>query len=198
MANFLFKSRYQKRYENGKLIAVSRAEYNFQNIPAGPGNVESLDNIVIQIYIERIVSFDVIRQRIVKDMYYFKDRSNCIDVIYTFDQDKKEIKAISFDRADIKAKIIFLESENGEKVPEELLVEDVSSREEMCNVYPERTYSDDKLEDEIDTYQNRIETAQEYLEDEDDPTVRGVLASRLSSYRGTLRQLLLEKHRRNI
>jgi hypothetical protein len=58
--------------------------------------------------------------------------------------------------------------------------------------------NDDKLEDEIDTYESRVETAQEYLEDEDDPTVRGVLASRLGSYRQVLRQLLAEKQKRGL
>lgn len=101
-------------------------------------------------------------------------------------------------RIDIKAKFVFLASDENEDVPESLLVENISSITEMRNVYPERAYSDEKLEDEIDTYENRVETAQDYLEDEDDLTVRGVLSSRLYSYRQTLQQLLTEKKRRGL
>lgn len=91
-----------------------------------------------------------------------------------------------------------MESDINEEVYKELVVDNVSTSEEMRNVYPERVFSDDKLEDEIDTFENRIETAQEYLEDEDDPSVRGILASRLSAYRQTLRLLLIEKQRRRL
>lgn len=198
MANFLFNSRLQKRYENDSLVSISRAEYDFQNIPMGPGDKESLDNMVVQMYIQGIVSFDAIKQKIENDTNYFRDRSECIDVIYTFDSEKKEITSIVLNRIDIKAKFVFLVSDENEDIPESLLVENISSIPEMRNVYPERAYSDEKLEDEIDTYENRVETAQDYLEDEDDPTVRGVLSSRLYSYRQTLQQLLTEKKRRGL
>lgn len=90
MANFLFNSRLQKRYENDSLVSISRAEYDFQNIPMGPGDKESLDNMVVQMYIQGIVSFDTVKQKIENDTYYFRDRSECIDVIYTFDSEKKK------------------------------------------------------------------------------------------------------------
>ena len=198
MANFLFKSNYQKRYENGKLTSVSYSIYDFQNIPLGPGDKESLDNIVVKVFIKGMVSFEAVKKDIDIDKYFFKDRSECIDVIYSFDKYDKKIKSIEFDRHDINAKLVFLESDINEEVPKELVVENISTSEEMRNVYPERMFSDDKLEDEIDTYENRVETAQEYLSDEDDPTVRGVLASRLGAYRQTLRQLLAEKQRRGL
>lgn len=198
MANFQFKSNYQKRFENGKLISVSYSVYDFQNITLGPGDQDSLDNIVIKVFIQGMVSFEAVKKEIDNDKYFFKDRSECIDVIYTFDNDEKKIKSIEFDRHDINARLIFLESDINEDVPKDLIVENISSSEEMRNVYPERTLSDEKLEDEIDTFENRVETAQEYLEDEDDPTVRGVLASRLGAYRQTLRQLLAEKQRRGL
>lgn len=145
-----------------------------------------------------MVSFEAVKKDIDIDKYFFKDRSECIDVIYSFDKYDKKIKSIEFDRHDINARLVFLESDINEEVPKELVVENISTSEEMRNVYPERMFSDDKLEDEIDTYENRVETAQEYLSDEDDPTVRGVLASRLGSYRQTLRQLLAEKQRRGL
>lgn len=198
MANFLFSSRFQKRYEDGKLVSVSRAVYDFQNIPIGPGDKESLDNIVVQIYIDGKVSFETVKQSIDNNNYHFKDRSECIDVTISFDNTTKKINSIEFDRSDINARFVFLESDCDEEFPENLFVDDISSREEMRNVYPERTYSDDKLEDEIDTYENRVETAQEYLEDDDDPTVRGVLRGRLGAYRQTLHVLLEEKRRRGI
>lgn len=198
MANFQFKSNYQKRFENGKLISVSYSVYDFQNITLGPGDQDSLDNIVIKVFIQGMVSFEAVKKEIDNDKYFFKDRSECIDVIYTFDNGEKKIKSIEFDRHDINARLIFLESDINEDVPKDLIVENISSSEEMRNVYPERTLSDEKLEDEIDTFENRVETAQEYLEDEDDPTVRGVLASRLGAYRQTLRQLLAEKQRRGL
>lgn len=198
MANFLFKSNYQKRYENGKLTSVSYSVYDFQNIPLEPGDQDSLDNIVVKVFIKGMVSFEAVKKDIDNDRYFFKDRSECIDVIYSFDKNEKKIKLIEFDRHDINARLVFLESDINEEVPKELVVENISTPEEMRNVYPERMFSDDKLEDEIDTYENRVETAQEYLSDEDDPTVRGVLASRLGSYRQTLRQLLAEKRRRGL
>lgn len=198
MANFRFKSNYQKRFENGKLISVSYSAYDFQNIPLGPGDEDSLDNIVVKVLIQGIVSFDVMKKEIDNDKYFFKDRSECIDVIYYFDKNEKKINSIEFIRHDINASLVFLESDINENVYKELVVDNVSTSEEMRNVYPERIFSDDKLEDEIDTFENRVETTQEYLTDEDDPTVRGVLASRLSVYRQTLRQLLAEKQRRRL
>lgn len=198
MANFRFKSNYQKRFENGKLISVSYSAYDFQNIPLGPGDEDSLDNIVVKVLIQGIVSFDVMKKEIDNDKYFFKDRSECIDVIYSFDKKEKKIYSIEFIRHDINVRLVFLESDINENVYKELVVDNVSTSEEMRNVYPERVFSDDKLEDEIDTFENRVETAQEYLTDEDDPTVRGVLASRLSVYRQTLRQLLAEKQRRRL
>lgn len=198
MANFLFKSNYQKRFENGKLISVSYFVYDFQNIPLGPSDQDSLDNIVVKVFIKGMVSFEAVKIDIDNDKYFFKDRSECIDVIFSFDKNEKKIKSIEFDRHDINARLVFLESDINEEVPKELIVKNISTSEEMRNVYPERMFNDDKLEDEIDTYESRVETAQEYLEDEDDPTVRGVLASRLGSYRQVLRQLLAEKQRRGL
>lgn len=198
MANFRFKSNYQKRFENGKLISVSYSAYDFQNIPLGPGDEDSLDNIVVKVLIQGIVSFDVMKKEIDNDKYFFKDRSECIDVIYYFDKNEKKINSIEFIRHDINVRLVFLESDINENVYKELVVDNVSTSEEMRNVYPERIFSDDKLEDEIDTFENRVETTQEYLTDEDDPTVRGVLASRLSVYRQALRQLLAEKQRRRL
>lgn len=198
MSNFLFNSHFQKRYENGKLISVSHARYDFQNIPIGSGDKESLDNTVVSIRIQGKVSFDVVKENINSDTYYFKDRSKCIGVTYIFDNKDKKVKSIEFDRYDIKAKFIFLETDANEDVPKELIVEDISSWGEMCNVYPERTYSDDELEDKIDIYENRVETAQIYLEDEDDSTVRSLLTSSLDSYKQILRRLLIEKRRREL
>lgn len=198
MANFRFKSNYQKRFENGKLISVSYSAYDFQNIPLGPGDEDSLDNIVVKVLIQGIVSFDVMKKEIDNDKYFFKDRSECIDVIYYFDKNEKKINSIEFIRHDINIRLVFLESDINENVYKELVVDNISTSEEMRNVYPERIFSDDKLEDEIDTFENRVETTQEYLTDEDEPTVRGVLASRLSVYRQALRQLLAEKQRRRL
>ena len=196
MANFRFKSNYQKRFEQGKLISVSYSVYDFQNIPLGGGDDDSLDNIVVKVFIQGIVSFDIMKKEIDNDKYFFKDRSECIDVIYSFDKNEKKIYSIEFIRHDINVRFVFLEADINEEVYKELVVDNVSTSEEMRNVYPERVFSDDKLEDEINTFENRIETAQEYLEDEDDPSVRGILASRLSAYRQTLRLLLIERQRR--
>ena len=157
-----------------------------------------MDNIVVKVFIRGLVSFEAVKKDIDNDKYFFKDRSECIDVIYSFDNNEKKIKSIEFDRHDINVRLVFLESDFNEEVPKELVVENVSTPVEMRNVYPERMFSDDKLEDEIDTYEKRVETAQEYLSDEDAPTVRGVLASRLGAYRQTLRQLLAEKQRRGL
>ena len=196
MANFRFKSNYQKRFEQGKLISVSYSVYDFQNIPLGGGDDDSLDNIVVKVFIQGIVSFDIMKKEIDNDKYFFKDRSECIDVIYSFDKNEKKIYSIEFIRHDINVRFVFLESDINEEVYKELVVDNVSTSEEMRNVYPERVFSDDKLEDEINTFENRIETAQEYLEDEDDPSVRGILASRLSADRQTRRLLLIERQRR--
>lgn len=198
MASFRFKSNYQKRFENGELISVSYSVYDFENTTLGPGDEDSLDNIVLQVYIQGMVSFEAVKKGIDNDKYFFKDRSECIDVIYSYDKNEKKINSIEFIRHDINVRLVFLESDINEDVPKALVVDNVSTSEEMRNVYPERMLSDDELEDKIDTYENRVETAQDYLADEDDPTVRGVLASRLGAYRQTLRQLLAEKQRRRL
>ena len=138
MANFRFKSNYQKRFENGKLISVSYSAYDFQNIPLGPGDEDSLDNIVVKVLIQGIVSFDVMKKEIDNDKYFFKDRSECIDVIYYFDKNEKKINSIEFIRHDINIRLVFLESDINENVYKELVVDNVSTSEEMRNVYPER------------------------------------------------------------
>lgn len=198
MAKFLFKSNYQKRFENGKLTSVSYSVYDFQNITLGSGDQDSLDNSIVEVFIQGMVSFEAVKKEIDNDKYFFKDRSECIDVIYSFDKNEKKIFSIEFVRHDINARLVFLESDINEDVPKELVVDNVSTSEEMRNVHPERMFSDEKLEDEIDTFENRLETAQDYLADEDDQTVRGVLASRLGAYRQTLRQLIAEKRRRGL
>lgn len=138
MANFRFKSNYQKRFENGKLISVSYSAYDFQNIPLGPGDEDSLDNIVVKVLIQGIVSFDVMKKEIDNDKYFFKDRSECIDVIYYFDKNEKKINSIEFIRHDNNIRLVFLESDINENVYKELVVDNVSTSEEMRNVYPER------------------------------------------------------------
>lgn len=198
MVNFLFTSHFQKRYENENLVSISRAEYRFQSIPVGPGDKESLDNIVVQVYVQGMISFDAVKKSINSGTYHFTDRSGCIGITYHLDSMEKRIKSIELERFDINAKFVFLDSDENECFSTALLVGNISSAEEMCNIYPEKCFSDEKLEDEIDIFENRVETAQEYLECEGDPAVRETLVSRLVSYRQTLRQLLAEKDRRKV
>ena len=117
MANFRFKSNYQKRFEQGKLISVSYSVYDFQNIPLGGGDDDSLDNIVVKVFIQGIVSFDIMKKEIDNDKYFFKDRSECIDVIYSFDKNEKKIYSIEFIRHDINVRFVFLESDTVAPVP---------------------------------------------------------------------------------
>ena len=58
MSNFIFTSHFQKRFENGNLIAVSEKDYSFQNIPIGYGD-KTLANTVIDFCIDRVVSFEI-------------------------------------------------------------------------------------------------------------------------------------------
>ena len=82
MTNSLFNSCYPKRCENGKLISISHVEYDFQNIPMGPGDKDSLDNNVVQVYIQGKVSFDAVKKSINNDIYFFRDRTECICCLF--------------------------------------------------------------------------------------------------------------------
>lgn len=73
-----------------------------------------------------MVSFEAVKKDIDINKYFFKDRSECIDVIYSFDKYDKKIKSIEFDRHDINARLVFLESDINEEVPKELVVENIS------------------------------------------------------------------------
>ena len=97
-----------------------------------------MDNIVVKVFIKGMVSFEAVKKDIDINKYFFKDRSECIDVIYSFDKYDKKIKSIEFDRHDINARLVFLESDINEEVPKELVVENISTSEEIRNVYPER------------------------------------------------------------
>ena len=68
--------------------------------------------------------------------------------------------------------------------------------DEFRNAYPERLLSNDELEEEIERCVDRIETAQDYLSDEDDYNVCAVLRSKLANYRQTFSVLREEKIRR--
>jgi len=61
MAKFLFKSNYQKRFENGKLTSVSYSVYDFHNITLGSGDQDSLDNSIVEVFIQGILGVKPIR-----------------------------------------------------------------------------------------------------------------------------------------
>ena len=181
MSNFIFTSHFQKRFENGNLTAVSEKDYSFQNIPIGYG-----------------VSFEIVNQDKQRDKepYIFKDRSKCIQIIYHLSEDEKSIVSIEMIRLDLGFHICFYEDKSSEAIPSDLLREEIATVDEFRNAYPERLLSNDELEEEIERCVDRIETAQDYLSDEDDYDVCAVLRSKLANYRQTLSVLREEKIRR--
>lgn len=197
MSNFIFQSHFQKRFENGNLTAVSEKDYSFQNIPIGYGD-KTLANTVIDFCVDGVVSFEIINQDKQRDKepYVFKDRSKCIQIIYHLSEDEKSILSIEMIRLDLGFHIYFYENKSCENIPSDLVKNDIATIDEFRNAYPERLLSDDKLEEEIERCLDRIETAQDYLSDEDDYDVRAVLRGKLSNYRQTLNVLREEKIRR--
>ena len=197
MSNFIFTSHFQKRFENGNLTAVSEKDYSFQNIPIGYGD-KTLANTVIDFCIDRVVSFEIVNQDKQRDKepYVFKNRSKCIQIIYHLSEDEKSIVSIEMIRLDLGFHICFYEDKSSEAIPSDLLKEEIATVDEFRNAYPERLLSNDELEEEIERCVDRIETAQDYLSDEDDYNVCAVLRSKLANYRQTLSVLREEKIRR--
>ncbi|MGM5471323.1 hypothetical protein ACS386_13680 [Flavobacteriaceae bacterium LMO-SS05] len=58
--------------------------------------------------------------------------------------------------------------------------------------------TNNQLDEQIETYQDRIETMSDYISDEDDITARGVMQGQLQKYRMTLQMLKTEKQNRNL
>ena len=88
------------------------------------------------------------------------------------------------------------QDKSSEAIPSDLLREEIATVDEFRNAYPERLLSNDELEEEIERCVDRIETAQDYLSDEDDYNMCAVLRSKLANYRQTLSVLREEKIRR--
>ena len=59
-----------------------------------------------------------------------------------------------------------------------------------------RALSDEKLNEYIETFQDRVETTRDYLDGEDDVTVTMVMRGKLQEYSSKLRLLVEEKSRR--
>lgn len=56
--------------------------------------------------------------------------------------------------------------------------------------------TNEKLEEQIETYEDRIETMSDYISDEDDSTTRGVMQGQLQRYRMAFQLLKTEKQNR--
>lgn len=111
-------------------------------------------------------------------------------------EDEKSIVSIEMIRLDLGFHICFYEDKSSEAIPSDLLREEIATVDEFRNAYPERLLSNDEIEEEIERCVDRIETAQDYLSDEDDYNVCAVLRSKLANYRQTLSVLREEKIRR--
>ena len=66
-------------------------------------------------------------------------------------------------------------------------------------MHPERLYSEEKLDDLIDTYEDRVDTASDWIDDYDtDSYTRSVMRSKLCEYSRCLNALRAERERRQI
>ena len=79
-----------------------------------------------------------------------------------------------------------------------MLVDNVLTSEELRDVHPERLYSEEKLDDLIDTYEDRVDTASDWIDDYDtDSYTRSVMRSKLCEYSRCLNALRAERERRH-
>ena len=194
MSNYLYTSNLQKRYDKGKLTSISKIEYTFQNIPLDRTEMRGgIINFVINGY----VSFDMFFQREEKNYYFYKDGSDVFIVRIRFNEFTKDIEHIIVEKKDVDLVIDFIQ-DSRENVEKEFTVDNVLTSVELRDVHPEYLYSDEKLDELIETYEDRIDTASDWADDYDtDSYTRSIMRSKLYEYNRCLNVLVTERNRRH-
>lgn len=194
MSNYLYTSRLQKRFDKEELVSISLVEFKLQNIPLQQG--KQLNEGVVNFVISGYVSFDMFFRKEEHGLYCYEDNSGVFEVRILFDQISQIIENITVLKKDVGLKIDFIKDET-EHFDRKILVDNVVTSAELRDVHPERLYSDDKLDEMIETYEDRVETASDWIDDYDtDSYTRSVMRSRLYEYNRCLYFLKTEKERR--
>ena len=181
MSNYLYSSNLQKRFDKRELVSISQVEYTFQNIPL---DGSQLHKGVVNLVINGYVSFDMFFQKEENGYYLYEDHSGVFEVRIRYNQVAQIIENIILCKKDVDLEIDF--------------VDNVLTSEELRDVHPERLYSEEKLDDLIDTYEDRVDTASDWIDDYDtDSYTRSVMRSKLYEYSRCLNALRAERERRH-
>ncbi len=194
MSNYLYTSNLQKRYDKGKLISISEVKYTFQNIPL---DGTKLHKGVVNFVIDNYVSFDMFFQKEENGYYFYEDRSEVFIVQIRFNEINQTIENIIIQKRDVDLVIDFIQ-EKMQNLNKDLIVKNILSSTELRNVHPERLYSEEKLNELIETYEDRVDTASDWADDYDtDSYTRSVMRNKLYEYNRYLSILKAERDRRH-
>ena len=194
MSNYLYTSNLQKRYDKGKLISISEVKYTFQNIPL---DGTKLHKGVVNFVIDNYVSFDMFFQKEENGYYFYEDRSEVFIVQIRFNEINQTIENIIIQKRDVDL-VIDIIQEKMQNLNKDLIVKNILSSTELRNVHPERLYSEEKLNELIETYEDRVDTASDWADDYDtDSYTRSVMRSKLYEYNRYLSILKAERDRRH-
>ena len=194
MSNYLYTSNLQKRYDKGKLISISEVKYTFQNIPL---DGTKLHKGVVNFVIDNYVSFDMFFQKEENGYYFYEDRSEVFIVQIRFNEINQTIENIIIQKRDVDLVIDFIQ-EKMQNLNKDLIVKNILSSTELRNVHPERLYSEEKLNELIETYEDRVDTASDWADDYDtDSYTRSVMRNKLYEYNRYLSILKADRDRRH-
>ena len=190
MSNYLYTSNLQKRYDKGKLISISEVKYTFQNIPL---DGTKLHKGVVNFVIDNYVSFDMFFKKEENGYYFYEDRSEVFIVQIRFNEINQTIENIIIQKRDVDLVIDFIQ-EKMQNLNKDLIVKNILSSTELRNVHPERLYSEEKLNELIETYEDRVYTASDWADDYDtDSYTRSLMRSKLYEYNRYLSILKAER-----
>jgi hypothetical protein len=194
MSNYLYSSNLQKRFDKRELVSISQVEYTFQNIPL---DGTQLHKGVVNFVINGYVSFDMFFQKEENGYYLYEDHSGVFEVRIRYNQVAQIIENIILYKKDVDLEIDFIKN-SIENFDRRMLVDNVVTSEELRDVHPERLYSEEKLNELIDTYEDRVDTASDWIDDYDtDSYTRSVMRSKLYEYSRCLNALRAERERRH-
>ena len=194
MSIYLYSSNLQKRFDKGELVSISQIEYTFKIIPVdGTQLHKGIVNFVINGY----VNFDMFFKKEENGYYLYEDHSGVFEVRIRYNQIAQIVENIFLYKKDFDLGIDFIR--NGMlNFDQRMLVDNVVTSEELRDVHPERLYSMEKLDELIDTYEDRVDTASDWIDDYDtDSYTRSVMRSKLCEYSRCLNVLKAERERRH-
>ena len=194
MSAYLYSSNFQKRFDKGELVSISQAEYTFKiTLVDGTQLYKGIVNFVINGY----VNFDMFFKKEENGCYLFEDHSGVFEVRIRYDQVTQIVENIFLHKKDFDLGIDFIKN-NMLDFDQRMLVNNVVTSEELRDVHPERLYSMEKLDELIDTYEDRVDTASDWIDDYDtDSYTRSVMRSKLCEYSRCLNVLKAERERRH-